>query len=140
VCAGDPTTPDSLTLNAGAPMDDADFNRRQTIRVGASVVYAQVVVIGFDRTIDLQSLQVYGLPEAAPAVRDGTPLLTGALFGSGRRRTRWKVLRGSQSEAASLVGGGIAARRAGGLAGWLAERALCIHTKSHRSEPMCPLA
>jgi hypothetical protein len=71
--------------NAGAPMDDSNFNRRQTIRVGASVVYAQVGVIGFDGPIDLQSLRLYGLPEAAPAVLNGTPLLTGAQFGSGRR-------------------------------------------------------
>ncbi len=71
--------------NAGAPMDDANFNRRQTIRVGAAVAYAQVGVIGFDGPIDLQSLRLYGLPEAAPAVLNGTPLLTGALFGSGRR-------------------------------------------------------
>ena len=71
--------------NAGAPMDDANFNRRQTIRVGASVAYAQVGVIGFDGPIDLQSLRLYGLPEAAPAVLNGTPLLTGALLGSGRR-------------------------------------------------------
>ena len=71
--------------NAGAPMDDANFNRRQTIRVGASVAYAQVGVIGFDGPIDLQSLRLYGLPEAAPAVLNGTPLLTWALFGSGRR-------------------------------------------------------
>ena len=70
--------------NAGAPMDDANFNRRQTIRVGASVAYAQVGVIGFDGPIDLQSLRLYGLPEAAPAVLNGTPLLTWALFGSGR--------------------------------------------------------
>jgi len=72
--------------NAGAPMDDANFNRRQTIRVGGSVAYAQVGVIGFDGPIDLQSLRLYGLPEAAPAVLNGTPLLTGALFGSGRRQ------------------------------------------------------
>lgn len=71
--------------NAGAPMDDANLSRRQTIRVGASVAYAQVGVIGFDGPIDLQSLRLYGLPEAAPAVLNGTPLLTGALFGSGRR-------------------------------------------------------
>ncbi|MBB5691748.1 hypothetical protein GXW77_05315 [Roseomonas alkaliterrae] len=71
--------------NAGAPMDDANLNRRQTLRVGASVAYAQVGVIGFDGSIDLQSLRLYGLPEAAPAVLNGTPLLTGALFGSGRR-------------------------------------------------------
>jgi hypothetical protein len=42
-------------------------------------------VIGFDGPIGLQSLRLYGLPEAAPAVLNGTPLLTGALFGSGRR-------------------------------------------------------
>jgi len=61
--------------NAGAPMDDANFNRRQTIRVGPSVSYAQAGVIGFDGPIDLQSLRLYGLPEAAPAVLNGTPLL-----------------------------------------------------------------
>jgi hypothetical protein len=61
--------------NAGAPMDDANFNRRQTIRVGASVAYAQVGVIDFDGLIDLQSLRLYGLPEAAPAALNGTPLL-----------------------------------------------------------------
>jgi hypothetical protein len=54
-------------------MDDANFNRRQTIRVGASVAYAQVGVIGFDGPIDLQSLRLYGLPEAAPAVLYACP-------------------------------------------------------------------
>ena len=77
--------------NAGAPMDDANFNRRQTIRVGAAVAYAQVGVIGFDGPIDLQSLRLYGLPEAAPAVLNGAPLLTGALFGSGRRELAAEV-------------------------------------------------
>ena len=43
--------------------------------LGASVAYAQVGVIGFDGPIDLQSLRLYGLPEAAPAVLNGTPLL-----------------------------------------------------------------
>jgi hypothetical protein len=42
-------------------------------------------VIAFDRLIDPQSLRPYGLPETAPTVLNGTPLLTGALFGSGRR-------------------------------------------------------
>lgn len=42
-------------------------------------------VIGFNVRIDLQSLRLYGLPETAPAVLNGTPLLTGALFGAGRR-------------------------------------------------------
>ncbi len=71
--------------NAGASMDNANCNRRQTIRVGGSVAYAQLGVIGFDGPIDLQSLRLYGQPEAAPAVLNGTPLPTGALSGSDRR-------------------------------------------------------
>jgi hypothetical protein len=71
--------------NAGAPMDDANSNRRQTIRVGAAVAYAQIGIIGFDGPIDLQALRLYGLPEAAPGILNGTPLLTGAQIGSGRR-------------------------------------------------------
>ena len=77
--------------NAGAVMADASLNRRQTIRVGTSVAYAQGGVIGFDGLIDLQSLRLYGLPEAAPAVLNGTPLLTGALLGSGRRELAAEV-------------------------------------------------
>jgi hypothetical protein len=73
-------------------MDDANLNRRQTIRVGASVAYAQVGLIGFDGPIDLQSLRLYGLPEAAPAVLNGAPLLTGTLSGSGRRDSRRRCL------------------------------------------------
>jgi hypothetical protein len=42
-------------------------------------------VVGFDGPIDLQALRLYGLPEAAPAVLNGTPLLSGLLSGSGRR-------------------------------------------------------
>ena len=61
--------------SAGAPMDDANLNRRQTIRVGPAVAYAQVGIVGFDGPIDLQALRLYGLPEAAPAVLNGTPLL-----------------------------------------------------------------
>jgi|GEM_PF-3909714 len=34
--------------NAGAVMADASLNRRQTIRVGAGVAFAQVGVVGFD--------------------------------------------------------------------------------------------
>ena len=49
--------------NAGAPVGNANFNRRQTIRAGASVAYAQVGVIGFDGLIDLQSLRLYRLRE-----------------------------------------------------------------------------
>ena len=76
--------------NAGAPMDDANFNRRQTVRVGASVSYAQVGVIGFDWSIDLQSLRLYGLPEAAPAVLNGAPLLTGRCSAPGGGTLRRK--------------------------------------------------
>jgi hypothetical protein len=41
--------------NAGAPMDDANFNGRQAIRVGASVAYARMGVIAVDGLIDQQS-------------------------------------------------------------------------------------
>jgi len=41
--------------------------------------------VGFDEQIELEALRLFGLPEAAPAVLNGTPLLTGVLFGSGRR-------------------------------------------------------
>jgi hypothetical protein len=34
--------------NAGAVMADASLNRRQTIRVGAGITFAQVGVVGFD--------------------------------------------------------------------------------------------
>jgi hypothetical protein len=105
--------------NAGAPMDDANFNRRQTIRVGAAVAYAQVGVIGFDGPIDLQSLRLYGLPEAAPAVLNGTPLLTGALFGSGRREFAAEVswdLPSLAPGATSLIDVTLNGARAGDLA------------------------
>ena len=105
--------------NAGAPMDDANFNRRQTIRVGPSVSYAQVGVIGFDGLIDLQSLRLYGLPEAAPAVLNGTPLLTGALFGSGRREFAAEVswdLPSLAPGATSLLDVTVNGARAGDLA------------------------
>jgi len=61
--------------DAGVPMDDANSNRRQTIRVGAFASYAQGGMIGFDGPIDLQSHRLYGLPEASPAVLNGAPLL-----------------------------------------------------------------
>jgi len=46
--------------NAGAPMDDANFNRRQIIRVGASVSFAQMGMIDFDGPIELQALRRCG--------------------------------------------------------------------------------
>jgi len=101
--------------NAGAPMDDANFNRRQTVRVGASVSYAQVGVIGFDWSIDLQSLRLYGLPEAAPAVLNGTPLLPQ----SGEREFAAEVSRdlpSLASGATSLIDVTVGGARAGDLA------------------------
>ena len=70
--------------NAGAVMADASLNRRQTIRVGAEVAFAQVGIVGFDGQVEPEAQRLFGLPEAVPAVLCGTPLLTGALFGSGR--------------------------------------------------------
>jgi hypothetical protein len=68
-------------------MDNTNLNRRQTIRVGPGVAYAQVGVVGFDGPIDLQALRLYGLPEATPAVLNGTPLLSGPLrLGAARVR------------------------------------------------------
>lgn len=43
-------------------------NRRQTIRVGACVAFAQVGIMGFDGQIEFEALRLFGLPEAAPAV------------------------------------------------------------------------
>ncbi|GIX10741.1 glycosyl hydrolase family 28-related protein [Elioraea sp.] len=61
--------------NAGAPMDDANLNRRMTLRLGEDVAIAQIGIIGFDGIIDLQALRLYGLPEGAPAILNGTPTL-----------------------------------------------------------------
>jgi len=96
-------------------MADANFNRRQIIRVGPSVSYAQVGVIGFDGPIDLQSLRLYGLPEAAPAVLNGTPLLPQ----SGQREFDAEVSWGLPSlapGATSLIDVTVTGARAGDLA------------------------
>lgn len=61
--------------SAGAPMDDANLNRRQTIRLGPGVAYAQVGMVGLDGAIELEALRLFGLPEHAPALRCGTPAL-----------------------------------------------------------------
>ncbi|MFO0158309.1 MAG: hypothetical protein ACK530_02155 [Alphaproteobacteria bacterium] len=54
-------------------MADASLNRRQTIRVGAGVAFAQVGIVGFDGQIELEALRLFGLPEAAPAVLYACP-------------------------------------------------------------------
>ncbi|MBC7432365.1 MAG: hypothetical protein H7345_09895, partial [Rubritepida sp.] len=93
----------------------ANFNRRQTIRVGAPVAYAQVGVIGFDGPIDLQSLRLFGLPEAAPAVLNGTPLLPA----SGQRELAAEVswdLPSLAPGATALIDLTVSGARAGDLA------------------------
>jgi hypothetical protein len=64
--------------NAGAPMDDANLNRRMTLRFGPGVTFAQVCIIAFAVPIELEALRLYGLPEAAPPVLNGTPLIPNA--------------------------------------------------------------
>ena len=59
--------------NAGAVMADASLNRRQTIRVGAGVAFAQVGIVDFDGQIELEALWLFALPEAAPAVLYACP-------------------------------------------------------------------
>jgi len=59
--------------NAGAVMADASLNRRQTIRVGDGVAFAQVGIVGFDGQIEVEAPRLFGLPEAATAVVTGTP-------------------------------------------------------------------
>ena len=57
-------------------MADASLNRRQTIRVGASVASAQMGILGFDGLTKLDALRLFGLfglPEAAPAVLYACP-------------------------------------------------------------------
>jgi hypothetical protein len=39
------------------------------------VAYAQVGAVGFDEPINQQTLRLYGLPEAAPAILDDCPSL-----------------------------------------------------------------
>ncbi len=100
---------------AGVP----NLNRRQTIRVGRGVAYAQVGTVGFDGPIDLQALRLYGLPEAASAVLNGTPLLSGTLSGSGRREFAAKAswnLPSLAAGATALLDVTITGARAGDLA------------------------
>jgi len=94
---------------------EASLIDRQTIRVGSSVSYPQVAVIGFDGPIDLQSLRLYGLPEATSAVLNGTPLLPQ----SGQREFEAEVswdLPSPAPRATSLTDVTVSAARAGDLA------------------------
>jgi len=56
-------------------MSDPSLNRRMTVRLGSGVAFAQIGICGFDGTIELESLRLYGLPGEAPALLGGTPTL-----------------------------------------------------------------
>jgi len=42
----------SKSWQAGAVMQDSSLNRRQTVRLGAGVAFAQIGIIGFDGQIE----------------------------------------------------------------------------------------
>lgn len=44
-------------------------------RIGPSVAFAQIGLCGFDGQIELEALRLFGLPEAAPVLLCGTPIL-----------------------------------------------------------------
>jgi hypothetical protein len=44
-------------------MQESDLNRRQTVRFGPEVAFAQTGIIGFDGQIEVEALRLYGLPE-----------------------------------------------------------------------------
>jgi hypothetical protein len=67
--------PTSKTWQAGAVMQESDLNRRQAVRFGPEVAFAQIGIIGFDGQIELEALRLYGLPEDAPAILSGCPAL-----------------------------------------------------------------
>jgi hypothetical protein len=56
-------------------MANSWLNRRMTVRLGSSVAFAQIGICGFDGTIELETLRLYGLPEHAPALLCGAPAL-----------------------------------------------------------------
>jgi hypothetical protein len=67
--------PTSKTWQAGAVMQESVLNRRQTVRFGPEVAFAQISIIGFDGQIEVEALRLYGLPEDAPAILYGCPAL-----------------------------------------------------------------
>ena len=105
--------------NAGAPMENAYLNRRQTIRVCPSVAFAQVGIVGFEGKVKLEAQRLFKLRRAVPAVLNGTPLFTGPLFGLGRRElvagVSWD-LPSLAPGATSLLGVTVNGARAGDLA------------------------
>jgi hypothetical protein len=57
------------------PMADSSPNWRMTVRLGLGVPFAQIGICGFDGTIELEALRLYGLSGEAPALLCGTPAL-----------------------------------------------------------------
>jgi hypothetical protein len=49
------------------PRNKSPLNRRQAIRVGAGVAFAQVSIVDFDGRTELDALRLFGLAEAATA-------------------------------------------------------------------------
>lgn len=49
------------------------------------MAFLQVSIVGLNGQIEREVLRLFELPEAAPAVLNGTPSLSGALFGQERR-------------------------------------------------------
>lgn len=83
------------------------------------MAFAQVGTVCFDGPIELEALRLFGLPEAAPAVLNGTPLLTGAPFDSERWEFAAEVfwdLPSLASGATSLIDVTMNEARAGDLA------------------------
>ena len=107
--------PFSKSWQAGTLMQDSSLNRRQTVRLGAGVAFAQIGIIGFDVQIALEALRLYGLPEDAPAILYGCPSLP-----AGKphiaAETTWDLpsLAGGATGANRRDGAGIAARGSGG--------------------------
>ena len=62
----------SKAWTGGAVMADSSLNRRMTVRLGPGVAFAHIGICGFDGTIELEALRLYGLPEHAPALLCGT--------------------------------------------------------------------
>jgi hypothetical protein len=56
-------------------MADSSLNRRMTVRLGDTVAFAQVGIVGLDGQIELEALRLYGLWEAAPALLCRAPTL-----------------------------------------------------------------
>jgi hypothetical protein len=102
---------------AGVPNTRAAAFRQSATEVGVD----RLITIATSTTTAtfMAELCFNGLPEAAPAVLNGTPLLTGALFGSGRREFAAEVSRDLPSlapGATALLDVTVNGARAGDLA------------------------